>query len=89
MIAHILKCVHPIFCAHLIIFLGLLNLDNITSTPPLECLHCLFVCYLKLKPISFLYIQTLHNDWSPIEDVHRRRRSSAEFGLVCLVCIHV
>ena len=36
----------PIFCAHLIIFLGVLNLDIITSTPPLECLHCLFVCNL-------------------------------------------
>ena len=37
---------YPIFCAHLIIFLGVLNLDIITSTPPLECLHCLFVCNL-------------------------------------------
>ena len=73
---------HPIFCAHLIIFLGLLNLDIITSTPPLECLHCLFVCNLQFKPISFLYIQTLLNDCSPVEDVHRRRRSRAEFGLV-------
>ena len=73
MIAHQWTCVHPIFRAHLIIFLGLLNLDIITSTPPLECLHCLFVCNLQFKLISFLYIQTLHNDWSPIEDVHRRR----------------
>ena len=31
--------VHPIFSAHLI-FLGVLNLDIITSTPPLVCLHC-------------------------------------------------
>ena len=30
--------VHLLFCAHLIIFLGLLNLDIITSRPPLECL---------------------------------------------------
>ena len=44
---------HPIFCTHLIIFLGLLNLDILTSTPPLECLHCLFVCNLKFKQISF------------------------------------
>ena len=36
--------VHPIFCAHLIIFLGGLNLDIIMSTQPLECLHCLFGC---------------------------------------------
>ena len=77
----------PIFCAHLIIFLGLLNLDIITSTSPLECLHCLFVCNLQFKPIPFLYIQTLHNDCSPIEDVHRRRRSRAEFGLVLLIII--
>ena len=48
-------CVHPIFFAHLIIFLELLNLDIITSTS---------------------------NDCSHIEDVHRRRRSRAEFGLV-------
>ena len=32
--------VHPIFCAHLIIFVGVLNLNIITSTPPLECLNC-------------------------------------------------
>ena len=73
---------HPIFCAHLVIFLELLNLDIITSTPPLACLHCLFVCYLQFKQISFLYVQTLHNDCSHTEDVHRRRRSRAEFGHV-------
>ena len=32
--------VHPIFCAHLIIYLGVLNLDIIMSIPPSECLHC-------------------------------------------------
>ena len=32
--------------------------------------------------ISFLYIQTLHNDCSHIEDVPQRCRSRAEFGLV-------
>ena len=74
--------VHPIFCAHLITFLGLLNLDIITSTPPLVCLHYSFVCNLYLKHISFLYIQTLRNDCSHIEDIHQRRRSRAEFGLV-------
>ena len=76
---------HPIFCAHLIIFLGMLNLDVIKSTPPLECLHCLFVCNLLYKQISFLYIQTLHNDFSHIEDVDRRCRSRAEFGLIITV----
>ena len=44
--------VHPIFCAHLIIFLRVLNLDIITSAPPLECLHCL--CYLYFKQILFV-----------------------------------
>ena len=38
--------VWTIFSAHLIIFFGLLNLDIIMSTPPLECLHCLCVCNL-------------------------------------------
>ena len=35
-------CVHPVFWAYLIIFLGLLNLDIITSTPLLDylCLIC-------------------------------------------------
>ena len=72
----------PYIFAHLIIFLGMLNLDVMKSTPPLECLHCLFVCNLLFKQISFIYIQTLHNDCSHIEDVHRRCRSRAEFGLV-------
>ena len=31
---------HPILCAYLTIFLGVLNLNIIMSTPPLECLHC-------------------------------------------------
>ena len=60
----------------------MLNLDVIKSMPPLECLNGLFVCNLLFKQISFLYIQTLHNDCSHFEDVHRRRRSRAEFGLV-------
>ena len=32
--------------------------------------------------MSFLYIQTLHYGCSHIEDVHQRRMSRAEFGLV-------
>ena len=57
MIAHALNmCAPYILCTFdLKLFLELLNLD-ITSTPPLECLHCLFVCNLQFKPISFLYI---------------------------------
>ena len=74
-------------CPHLIIFLGMLNLDVTKSTPPLECLHCLFVCNLLFKQILLLYSQTSHNDCSHIEDVHRRRRSRAEFGLVIDVCM--
>ena len=72
----------PYISPHLIIFLGMLNLDVTKSTPPLECLHCLFVCNLLFKQISFLYSKTLLNDCSYIEDVHRRRRSRAGFGLV-------
>ena len=46
MIAHKLNMctLYFVACAHFIIFLGVLNLDIITSTPPLEYLHCLFVC---------------------------------------------
>ena len=65
-------------------FVGLLDCDIVTSTPPLECLHCLFVCNLQFKQIAFLYIQTLHNDCSHIVDVHQRCRSRAVFGLVFL-----
>ena len=82
MIAYTLNMCAPYILCTFIIFLGLLNFDIIKSTPPLECLHCLFVCNLQFKPIQFLYIQTLHDDCSPIEDVYRRRRSRAEFGLV-------
>ena len=32
--------VHPIFCSLLIMYLCVFNLGIITSTPPLECLHC-------------------------------------------------
>ena len=32
-------------------------------------------------------IETLHNDCSHIKDVHRRRRSRAEFGLVVVIII--
>ena len=42
----------------------------------------LFIC-VQFKHISFLYIQTLHNDCSHVEDLHWSRRSKAEFGVVC------
>ena len=63
---------YPIFCAHLIIFI------IITSTPTLECLHCV-VCVKSVIQTDFI---PLHNDCSHIEDVHRRCRSRAESGLV-------
>ena len=47
--------VHPIFCAHLIIIFGVLNLYIFTSTPPLECLHGLFGPYTLI----FLIHRTL------------------------------
>ena len=34
-----IEVVHLLFCAHLIIILGVLKLDIIRSTPLLECLH--------------------------------------------------
>ena len=52
---------------------GVLTLCNL-------CVIC-----IHHKQISFLYIQTLHNDCSHIEDVHRGHRSRAEFGLVILM----
>ena len=74
---------HPIFYAHLIIYFGVLNLDLITSTPPLECLHSVScVLSVSAQQISFLYVGTLRNDCSHIEDVQRQRRSRVEFGLV-------
>ena len=64
-----------------IIYFGVLNLGIITFTSHLEC-----SCFnLYLKQISFLYIRTLHNDCSHIEDVQLRRRSRAEFGLVSIM----
>ena len=58
-----------LFCAHFIFsnFLRVLNLDifliiNGKGVPSL--------CNLKLQQYSILYIQTLHNDCSHIEDVH-------------------
>ena len=48
-------------------FLGVLNLDifyirNAKGVPSL--------CNLQLQQYSFLYIHTLHDDFSHIEDVH-------------------
>ena len=43
------------------------------------------VCNWQFKKISLLYIQTLHNDCSHIEDVYGQRRSRAEFGFFIIV----
>ena len=46
--------VYTLYFVHiLIIFLGMLNLDVIKSAPHLECLHCLIMCNLLFKQISF------------------------------------
>ena len=37
MIVHTYEDVHLLFYAHLIIFFGVLNLNIITSRPPLDC----------------------------------------------------
>ena len=45
-----------IFCAHLITYFGVLNLDIITSTPPLECLNCnLCVICISNRFHSFIF----------------------------------
>ena len=48
--------VHPIFCADLIIYFLLLNLDIITSTPPLGCLRFVLGVLSIAKQIVLLYI---------------------------------
>ena len=75
--SHIVHVCILYFVHILIIVWGLLNLDIITSTPPLECLHC-YLCVI----CNSNRFHSLHNDCSHIGDVHRRRRSRAEFGLV-------
>ena len=45
---------------YLIIFLGLMNLDIITSTPPFECLHCLFDRFHSfLSKLCMMIVHTL------------------------------
>ena len=38
-----IKHVHLKFCAHLIICLGVLNVDIIRFTPPMKCLPCISI----------------------------------------------
>ena len=65
----------PYIYAHLILYFWLFNLE-IVKSPTVDYI-VKFGCNLS----SFLYIWTLHIDCSHT-DVHRRRRSRAEFGLV-------
>ena len=68
---------HLLFCAHLISifsFLWGVELGHFYFKNPLMVSG---LCNLSLQKCSFLYIQTLHNDCSHIEDVH------------LLFCIHL
>ena len=60
MIAHTLNMYAPYILCTFDNILGMLNIDVIKSTHPLECLHCLFVCNLLFKQMSFLYIMIVH-----------------------------
>ena len=50
--------VHTIFRVLLILFLGVLNLDIITSIPPLVCLHCV-ICVKSVIQTDFIPLQEL------------------------------
>ena len=73
--------VHHIFCVRLIRYFGVLNLDIITSTPPLECLDCVSVLSVSQTDFIPLYSNFAYNDCSYIEDVHKRNRSRASLVL--------
>ena len=68
MIVHTLK-MRLLFCAHFIFsnFLRVLNLDIFSI---IKAKGVPRLCNLKLQQYSILYIQTLHNDCSHIEDAH-------------------
>ena len=70
MIVHTLN-IYTYIYANLVLYLWVFNLE-IVKSPTVK-----FGCNL----ISFLYIWTLHIDCSHT-DLHQRRRSRAEFGLV-------
>ena len=61
---------HLLFYEHLInIFLFLRGVE-LRHFFHLDCLGVSGLCNLQLNQFLFLYIQTLHNDCSHIEDVH-------------------
>ena len=72
---------HPIFCAYLIIFLGVLRLNIITSTFGVFILCNLysnrFHSFIFKLCIMIVYTLKMH--------VHRPSRFRAEFGLVIFV----
>ena len=61
---HLLFCAHFIFFSNFlrVLYLDIFSIINAKGVPSL--------CNLKLQQYSILYIQTLHNDCSHIEDVH-------------------
>ena len=62
--------VHLLFCAHFIFFSDFLRVLNLDIFSILNAKGVPSLCNLKLQQYSILYIQTLHNDCSHIEDVH-------------------
>ena len=70
--------VHPFIYAHLILYFWVFNLE-IVKSPTVD-----YIVKFGCNLISFLYIWTLHIDCSHT-DMHRRRRSRAEFGLVTTI----
>ena len=72
----------PYIYANLILYFWVFNLE-IVKSPTVE-----YIVKFGCNLISFLYIWTLHIDCSHT-DVHRRRRSREEFGLVASYCISI
>ena len=70
----------PYIYANLILYFWVFNLE-IVKSPTVD-----YIVKFGCNLISFLYIWTLHIDCSHT-DVHRRRRSRAEFGLVALIAL--
>ena len=82
MIAHTLNmCAPYILCTFDNIF-GIIELRHYYVYTTFGVLTSFICVQSAIQTDSFPFIQTLHNDCSPIEDVHRRRRSRAEFDLV-------
>ena len=61
---------HLLFCAHFICFSNFLRVLNLDIFSIINAKGVPSLCNLKLQQYSILYIQTLHNDCSHIEDVH-------------------